>query len=65
MQQIVPLLQRMLTDKAAVSDTTVDAVNRRGRAVRLKVACRRLRGEDDMVHGVIMVMDQENHSEES
>ena len=55
----------MLTDKAAVSDTTVDAVNRRGRAVRLKVACRRLRGEDDMVHGVIMVMDQENHSEES
>src|SRR6266496_4526715 len=64
-QQIVPVLQRMLSDKVAISETTVDAVNRRGRAVRLQVACRLLRGEDGMAHGVIMVMNQESRGEDS
>ncbi len=56
-QQIVPLLQRMLTEKADASEAAVDAVNRRGRPVRLHVQCSLLRGEDGMVHGVIMVMN--------
>ena len=44
-QQIVPLLQRMLTEKADVTEAAVDAVNRRGRPVRLHVECSLLRGE--------------------
>ncbi len=57
-QQIVPLLQRMLTERAEGSDATVDAVNRRGRPVQLRVACSLLRGEDGMIHGVILIMDR-------
>jgi two-component system CheB/CheR fusion protein len=56
-QQVVPALQRMLTEKADNGEATVDAVNRRGRPVRLRVACSLLRGEDGMIYGVILIMD--------
>jgi two-component system, chemotaxis family, CheB/CheR fusion protein len=59
-QQIVPLLQRMLTERAEGSEAMVGAVNRRGRPVRLRVACSLLRGEDGMIHGVILIMDRMN-----
>ena len=64
-QRIVPILQQMLTDKADSSETTVDALNRRGRTVRLHVGCSLLRGEDGTSHGVILVMDHVDHRAES
>jgi hypothetical protein len=50
----------MLTERADKSEATVDAVNRRGRPVRLQVACSLLRGEDGTVYGVILIMDRLN-----
>jgi two-component system, chemotaxis family, CheB/CheR fusion protein len=64
-QQIVPVLQQMLTEKSDSSTTVVDALNRRGRAVRLQVVASLLRGDDGMSYGVILIMDQANHQRES
>jgi two-component system, chemotaxis family, CheB/CheR fusion protein len=64
-QRIVPTLQQMLTDKAESSESVVDALNRRGRTVRLRVGCSLLRGEDGTNHGVILVMDHVDHQAES
>ncbi|MGE5291071.1 MAG: CheR family methyltransferase [Micromonosporaceae bacterium] len=60
-QRIVPILQRMLTDKADSIETTVEALNRRGKTVRLRVGCSLLRGEGGTSHGVILVMDHFDH----
>ncbi len=60
-QQVVPLLQGMLTEKADASEAKVDAVNRRGHPVRLLVECSLLRGDDGTIHGVIMIMDRLGH----
>ncbi len=64
-QQIVPVLQQMLTEKSDGSNTIVDALNRRGREVRLQVESSLLRGEDGTSYGVILVMDHVDHQQES
>ncbi|MFD0688239.1 CheR family methyltransferase [Actinomadura fibrosa] len=58
-QELVPTLRRLLDGGSSVggAETTVDAVNRRGRPVRLSVESVLLRDDPGQTEGVIIVMD--------
>ena len=54
---LVPQLRRML-DRASRDDTSViEALNRRGRPLRMKMDCTLLRDEDGVAQGVILVLN--------
>ncbi|TDD83402.1 PAS domain-containing protein [Actinomadura rubrisoli] len=58
-REIVPSLRRMLADpeRGGAAQTAVDAVNRRGRTIRLRVESVPLRDEPGRPRGVIIIMD--------
>jgi len=55
---IVPLLEQTLTGGSARAETVVEAMNRRGRTVRMLLECLVLRDEEGNRRGVIMVMNE-------
>ncbi|AGL18667.1 CheR family methyltransferase [Actinoplanes sp. N902-109] len=61
-EQLRPLLRGALNDGGASGEITVDAVNRRGRAVVVRVACAPLRGPDQEPdpEGVIIAMEADD-----
>ena len=58
--QLRPLLRRVLADQATDADSvmTVEAVNRRGRSISVRVAVSALRGSDGSTAGSIIVVEQ-------
>jgi two-component system CheB/CheR fusion protein len=58
-EQFGPLLRGALSDGGAAGEISLDAINRRGRAVVVRVACAPLRGQDAAggPEGAIMVME--------
>ncbi|QXJ26489.1 PAS domain-containing protein [Actinomadura graeca] len=61
-REVLPSLRRLLTGEADSGglEVTLDAVNRRGRPVRLTVQAVALRDERSGIRGVIIIMDQLN-----
>jgi len=59
--EVVPVLERTLTGNTARTETVIEAMNRRGRPVRMLLECLVLRDEEGNRRGVIMVM---NHAAE-
>jgi two-component system CheB/CheR fusion protein len=55
---IAPLLKQTLAGKAARTETVIEAMNRRGRTVRMLLECLVLRDEEGNRRGVIMVMNE-------
>jgi two-component system, chemotaxis family, CheB/CheR fusion protein len=55
---IVPLLKQALAGKQSRIEIVIQAVNRRGRPVRLRLECLVLRNEEGKRRGVIMVMNE-------
>ncbi|MBT0769618.1 PAS domain S-box protein [Kineosporia sp. J2-2] len=55
-QHLRPLIRQALADDGEQSSITLDAVNRRGRAIRLNVAVSPLRQTDDQPAGALIVM---------
>ncbi|HWG63089.1 MAG TPA: CheR family methyltransferase [Streptosporangiaceae bacterium] len=55
--EIVPLLRAILTGDHGSRSATLDALNRRGRTIRLRVDSSPLSADDGGVTGVIMVLD--------
>jgi two-component system CheB/CheR fusion protein len=55
--QVKPLIRACLASPDAHREITVDAVNRRGRAIRCLVTCMPLLTSRDEVRGVIMTME--------
>ncbi|MFI5495649.1 CheR family methyltransferase [Actinoplanes sp. NPDC051859] len=61
-EQVRPMLRGALGDDGASGEVTLDAVNRRGRAVVVRVACAPLRGIDPGrgTEGAIIVMEADD-----
>ena len=61
--QLKPIVRANLTlateGEVSSKAVVVDAINRRGRPIRLRVAASRLTGPDDSVQGVILVMEEQ------
>jgi two-component system CheB/CheR fusion protein len=55
---IVPLLEQTLSSGSARIETVIEAMNRRGRPVRMLLECLVLRDEEGNRRGVIMVMNE-------
>lgn len=54
---VKPLIGRVFVDPDALEETTVDAVNRRGRDARVRVHCSAFRGVDGAVNGALLLME--------
>ena len=54
---IMPILERTLSGEPARIETVIEAMNRRGRTVRMLLECLVLRDEEGTRRGVIMVMN--------
>jgi two-component system, chemotaxis family, CheB/CheR fusion protein len=52
-----PLVREALTDPASPSEARLDAVNRRGRAIVVRLLCSALRGPDGQQRGVLLTME--------
>ena len=55
--QVRPALRQAISSEDGARTTMVDATNRRGRAVRCRVTCSPLVGNDKTVRGVIVVVE--------
>ncbi|UXA20460.1 CheR family methyltransferase [Mycobacterium sp. SMC-4] len=54
---VKPLIGRVFVDADLAEETTVDAVNRRGRTARIRVQCTAFRAADDSVNGAMLLME--------
>jgi len=57
-REVVPLLEQTLTGEPVRDEAVVEAMNRRGRHVRMVLECLPLRDEEGNHEGVIMVMNE-------
>ena len=55
-------IRSILEGSAKSKELTVDAINRRGRNIRCRVACTPLAGQDSTIEGVIMLMEEKEVS---
>jgi two-component system CheB/CheR fusion protein len=56
-ERLRPALRSCLNDGGERSMLTLDAINRRGKAIRCEITCTPLRGPDDEVRGAILLME--------
>lgn len=56
-EQIKPLIGKAFVDADVTADAVVDAVNRRGRATRIRVSCAAFRSDEDAVNGALLLME--------
>jgi two-component system CheB/CheR fusion protein len=56
-EQLRPLIRRVLSDGKGPEGTTVEAVNRRGRQIKVRVECSALPGGDGVPSGAVLVME--------
>ncbi|MCV7280757.1 PAS domain S-box protein [Mycolicibacterium flavescens] len=54
-----PLIGQAFVDPEVTSDTAVDAVNRRGRAIRLRLTCTGFRSSEGTVDGALLLMEEQ------
>jgi two-component system CheB/CheR fusion protein len=55
--ELRPLIRETLAGKDGTHQTTLDAINRRGKPIRCAVTCMPLAGGDDGARGVILLME--------
>jgi two-component system CheB/CheR fusion protein len=57
MDQVRPLIGNAFVDPENPAEIVIDAVNRRGRATRLRVMCTSFQSTDGGVTGAVLLMD--------
>jgi two-component system CheB/CheR fusion protein len=57
LERLRPALRTCLNNGGERSMLTLDAVNRRGKAIRCEITCTPLRGPDDEIRGAIVLME--------
>jgi two-component system CheB/CheR fusion protein len=58
--ELRPVIRQALADGSFVTEVKVDAVNRRGRDVRVRIVCSSLRSRTGEPNGAILVMEQQD-----
>jgi two-component system CheB/CheR fusion protein len=57
MDQVLPLIGNAFVDPENPGEIFIDAVNRRGRATRVRVTCNSFQSSDGAVTGAMLLMD--------
>jgi two-component system, chemotaxis family, CheB/CheR fusion protein len=57
LDEIKPLIGKAFVDPDVTGEAVVDAVNRRGRAARVRVTCTSFRSQVDTVNGALLLME--------
>jgi len=60
MDEIRPLIGKAFVDVDSFGETTIDAVNRRGRSAKVRVTCTAFRASDDTINGALLLMDAQS-----
>jgi two-component system CheB/CheR fusion protein len=58
-EKLRPLIRKALSDGRGPIDIELDAVNRRGRSIKLRIECSPLAGMDGAISGAVLVMEDE------
>ena len=58
MESVTPLLGHALVDGNVTGTTSVEAVNRRGRSIRLQLSCSAFRARGSGIDGAVLLMDE-------
>ena len=58
-EKLRPLIREVIADGGEPREIQLSAVNRRGRAITVRVVCSRLPGDGRMAGGAILLMDEE------
>ncbi|UXA10826.1 PAS domain S-box protein [Mycobacterium sp. SMC-8] len=61
-EELKPLIGAVFVDGDLSEHTTVDAVNRRGRATRVRVLCTAFRSADNAVNGALLLMEAQGQA---
>ncbi len=56
--ELRPVVRDALADAESQAELTLDAINRRGRAVVVRLMCSALRGADGRSHGALLMMEE-------
>jgi two-component system CheB/CheR fusion protein len=56
--ELKPLIGNAFVDPEAVGETTLKAVNRRGRKIDLRVSCTSFRSSEGSVSGALLLMEE-------
>jgi two-component system CheB/CheR fusion protein len=56
-EAVKPLIGRAFVDPDSNDEVTVDAVNRRGRAAKVRVTCSAFRSPEGSVNGALLMME--------
>jgi two-component system CheB/CheR fusion protein len=57
-ERLRPLLRTSLAGDGDSKVVTLEAVNRRGKAIRCEIRCTPLRGPNGDIHGAIVLMEE-------
>jgi two-component system CheB/CheR fusion protein len=57
MDQVLPLIGNAFVDTQNPGEILINAVNRRGRATRVRVTCNSFQSTDGSVTGAVLLMD--------
>ncbi len=58
LDDLKPMIGHALVDPDSTGETVVDAVNRRGRHIVVRVACSSFHGADGTVNGALLLMEE-------
>lgn len=56
-EELKPLIGRAFVDAETTAETVVDAVNRRGKATRIRVTCAAFRSSGDSINGALLLTE--------
>jgi two-component system CheB/CheR fusion protein len=57
MDEVKPLIGKAFVDIDSVAETTVDAISRRGRSLRIRVSCTAFRDSANAINGAVLLME--------
>jgi two-component system CheB/CheR fusion protein len=60
MDDVKHLIGKAFVDPASFGEVTVEAVNRRGRASRIRVTCTAFRNSADLINGAVLLMEPQS-----
>jgi two-component system CheB/CheR fusion protein len=60
MDEVKQLIGKAFVDLDSYGEVTVDAVNRRGRSLRIRVTCTAFRNSSDLINGAVLLMEPQS-----
>jgi len=60
MEDVKQLIGKAFVDPGSFGEVTIDAINRRGRSLRIRVTCTAFRNSADLINGAVLLMEPQS-----